>query len=279
MSVDGRTLAAVIGGGVALAAGAAFAGYQVAQWQHRKAHALDVVEELLGSPPSSGHAKFVDDHGTAAPHSHSHHHGGSLLAHIDSDAPSSPTVVAVGGAGAAGGAGMSTPSRRTKSHEDVRPDSVFPTGGALVAGAAADPSGLRRKMSLERRRGAPVIIGVAGASGSGKTSIAELIAERLSDQVVLSISSDNYYKTLGPDVNPGEGGGGGEGGGVMRAGWVRSAIRSAGGELHVVDAPAAGCVSFMRRQRGACRGDADSGLGVAVSGSRVIHAPTAGCVS
>jgi len=49
--------------------------------------------------------------------------------------------------------------------------------------------------------GGPVIVGVAGASGSGKTSIAELIAGRLTGcQRVLSISSDNYYKTLGPGV-------------------------------------------------------------------------------
>lgn len=38
----------------------------------------------------------------------------------------------------------------------------------------------------------PVIVGVAGASGSGKTCIASLIAERLPLKVV-SISSDNYY--------------------------------------------------------------------------------------
>lgn len=42
----------------------------------------------------------------------------------------------------------------------------------------------------------PVIVGVAGASGSGKTSIAELIAARLKGGHVLSISSDNYYKCV-----------------------------------------------------------------------------------
>lgn len=48
----------------------------------------------------------------------------------------------------------------------------------------------------------PVIVGVAGASGSGKTSIAELIAARLRGGHVLSISSDNYYKTLPPGTDP-----------------------------------------------------------------------------
>jgi len=59
----------------------------------------------------------------------------------------------------------------------------------------------RRGASLDfGRRGAvtgPVIVGVAGGSGSGKTSIASLIAARLGGNVnVVSISSDNYYKGL-----------------------------------------------------------------------------------
>lgn len=58
--------------------------------------------------------------------------------------------------------------------------------------------------AAHHRRGGPVIIGVAGASGSGKTSIAELIAARLTGQRVLSISSDNYYKSLGPGVESGD---------------------------------------------------------------------------
>lgn len=69
-------------------------------------------------------------------------------------------------------------------------------------------SGLVRGMpSLGRpmhEASTPVIIGVAGASGSGKTSIAELIAARLHGQSVLSISSDNYYISLKPDEDPTE---------------------------------------------------------------------------
>lgn len=80
-------------------------------------------------------------------------------------------------------------------------DSAYPAGGAVVAGDMADPDSRRRKMSAERRRAAPVIVGVAGASGSGKTSIAELIAGRLEGPRVVSISSDSYYKTLPPGTD------------------------------------------------------------------------------
>lgn len=50
--------------------------------------------------------------------------------------------------------------------------------------------------------GGPVIVGVAGGSGSGKTSIASLIAARLGSGChVESISSDNYYIGLEPGVD------------------------------------------------------------------------------
>lgn len=40
----------------------------------------------------------------------------------------------------------------------------------------------------------PVIIGVAGGSGSGKTSIAKAIRERFSDKSILVLEQDDYYK-------------------------------------------------------------------------------------
>jgi hypothetical protein len=94
--------------------------------------------------------------------------------------------------GRGGGAG---PSSKDESN---------PTGESVVAGEGlSDPSGARRRLSLDRSRG-PVIIGVAGASGSGKTSIAELLAERLSHIRVTSISSDLYYKSMPHNVDPAE---------------------------------------------------------------------------
>lgn len=40
----------------------------------------------------------------------------------------------------------------------------------------------------------PVIIGVAGGSGSGKTSVTRSISERFSDKTILVIEQDYYYK-------------------------------------------------------------------------------------
>lgn len=40
----------------------------------------------------------------------------------------------------------------------------------------------------------PVVIGVAGGSGSGKTSVTNSICERFSDQTILVIEQDYYYK-------------------------------------------------------------------------------------
>jgi uridine kinase len=51
---------------------------------------------------------------------------------------------------------------------------------------------------------APVIVGVAGGSGSGKTCIATLISESLQGVRVVSISSDSYYKGLEPGANAAE---------------------------------------------------------------------------
>jgi uridine kinase len=83
-----------------------------------------------------------------------------------------------------------------------RPSSPSEASGTIEASTVIDPSGARRKLSMENFR-SPVIIGVAGASGSGKTSIAGLIAERLELEVkVVALSSDNYYKGLPPNVDP-----------------------------------------------------------------------------
>lgn len=40
----------------------------------------------------------------------------------------------------------------------------------------------------------PVVIGVAGGSGSGKTSVTNSICERFSDKTILVIEQDYYYK-------------------------------------------------------------------------------------
>ncbi|GGM30975.1 uridine kinase [Paraliobacillus quinghaiensis] len=40
----------------------------------------------------------------------------------------------------------------------------------------------------------PIIIGVAGGSGSGKTSVTRSICERFADKTILVIEQDHYYK-------------------------------------------------------------------------------------
>ena len=40
----------------------------------------------------------------------------------------------------------------------------------------------------------PVVIGVAGGSGSGKTSVTKAICDRFGDQSILMIEQDYYYK-------------------------------------------------------------------------------------
>lgn len=80
-------------------------------------------------------------------------------------------------------------------------DVAYPTGGASIAcETQVDPHGYRKRQDTKDKefRG-PICIAVAGASGSGKTSIATLLQERLKNIRVVSISSDEYYKTLDPN--------------------------------------------------------------------------------
>ncbi|WP_163970080.1 uridine kinase [Oceanobacillus halotolerans] len=43
-------------------------------------------------------------------------------------------------------------------------------------------------------QGKPVVIGVAGGSGSGKTTVTQSICQRFSDKTILVIEQDYYYK-------------------------------------------------------------------------------------
>jgi hypothetical protein len=98
-----------------------------------------------------------------------------------------------------------------------------PSSVAVIAHRHVSPAASPTATPKATHRGGPVIVGVGGASGSGKTSIAELIGARLSDEIVVSIvrpysglcnvsimypfvsslqSSDNYYLSLPPGTNP-----------------------------------------------------------------------------
>jgi uridine kinase len=50
------------------------------------------------------------------------------------------------------------------------------------------------KGALVRMIDKPVVIGVAGGSGSGKTSVTRSISQRFSDKTILVIEQDYYYK-------------------------------------------------------------------------------------
>lgn len=43
----------------------------------------------------------------------------------------------------------------------------------------------------------PVVIGVAGGTGSGKTSVTRSICQRFADKSILVIEQDYYYKNQG----------------------------------------------------------------------------------
>lgn len=172
----------VVAGAIGLAAGLAVA------------KVLEGRNSTSGGPPLTitGSAVHIDSH-AVGPHLHS-----STATSPTVDAQESPaehTAAATGGAGA------------TPAGEDG--SSLVPVGRAVIGSANRKLS----KGSIHVTSVAPVIVGVAGGSGSGKTSIAELITARLhlsrhspgqhqQQPGVLSISSDNYYKTLPPGTDP-----------------------------------------------------------------------------
>ena len=106
------------------------------------------------------------------------------------------------GAGApAAPRGMTTPPRLGRAAS--LPDSAYPTGGATVNTRRLSvddgaPSPPQQQPPLAVGVVAPIIVGVAGGSGSGKTCIATLISDSLQGVRVVSISSDSYYKGLAP---------------------------------------------------------------------------------
>lgn len=102
------------------------------------------------------------------------------------------------------GSSSKTNPKKISTMPTASVDLAYPTGGASIASETqVDPHGRRRRQdSKYRQHRGPIIIAVAGASGSGKTSIATLLQKRLQNIRVISISSDEYYKTLSPDTDP-----------------------------------------------------------------------------
>lgn len=94
-----------------------------------------------------------------------------------------------------------TPQRssRQRAGAAVVPDSARPTGGASVARFGRSGSvGSVGSTGAARGLKVPVIMGVAGASGSGKTSIASLVAERLHGMRVVRSGCSRVVRRLRP---------------------------------------------------------------------------------
>jgi len=49
-------------------------------------------------------------------------------------------------------------------------------------------------VTIGKRDGRPLIIGICGGTGSGKTTITRRIIEALSDTSVVVLQQDNYYR-------------------------------------------------------------------------------------
>ncbi len=65
-----------------------------------------------------------------------------------------------------------------------------PVGLAMTRRAAARPSGIIPTMT----RTQPLVIGIAGGSGSGKTTVAQALVERVGPQHVALLPHDAYYR-------------------------------------------------------------------------------------
>jgi uridine kinase len=67
------------------------------------------------------------------------------------------------------------------------------------ASGALSPGALSRLAARRRlHREEPFIIGVAGGTASGKTTVCELIMQRLHDQCVVMLAQDSFYRGLTP---------------------------------------------------------------------------------
>ncbi len=93
---------------------------------------------------------------------------------------------------------MQTPSR----HWACRSEPGFQRRGLFRAQGAIDlPPRLRDGWVYNR--GMSIVVGIAGGTGSGKTSFAERLREKLGPDRCLSIAEDSYYKD-GSALSPAE---------------------------------------------------------------------------
>eukprot|EP00798_Chlamydomonas_sp_ICE-L_P007038 gene7038-131_t len=94
---------------------------------------------------------------------------------------------------------MSLESLTHKPISDVCTASFSDIAGALTAQTTAGMKAISLGGASPKVRTAPFIIGIAGGTASGKTTVCDLVAQRLHDSCVVLLSQDSFYKDLGPE--------------------------------------------------------------------------------
>eukprot|EP00741_Cyanophora_paradoxa_P006628 tig00001029_g6413.t1 len=91
-------------------------------------------------------------------------------------------------------AAAASPLRRSFYGALIRPSSIWVAGGRQHTSVPFSARAIRAA--------SPFIIGVAGGTASGKTTVCDKIIEHLQDKRVVNISQDAFYRTLPDDWDP-----------------------------------------------------------------------------
>jgi len=114
--------------------------------------------------------------------------------------PPLPQTANMAAAMAAGGGAALLAAGDEQPVSAVVPGLTVPAGATRVgSGSSASRASSSSPFASPSR---PIILGVGGASGSGKTSMNRILSASLPGLRVASISGDNYYIPLGEGVDP-----------------------------------------------------------------------------
>lgn len=86
-------------------------------------------------------------------------------------------------------------SSREDLHDITDPSNVGDSIGGLGAFARL-PAQRESTWNVAPRDDAPLVVGIAGGTGSGKTTVAAAIAERIGSEHLIHLQHDAYYKSL-----------------------------------------------------------------------------------
>ena len=96
-------------------------------------------------------------------------------------------------AGAVGGLSL---SQALRADEQTKASSKEGVASFQRMAPQRRPSSGMDPRLLEMSRTRPVLVGIAGGTGSGKTTVASAIADRIGDVQLVHICHDSYYKPL-----------------------------------------------------------------------------------